>query len=275
MSSNTSSNHDTPPPPPCRETSREPAPSQSPLARTPDDSLVNIVHLDLFNHFIQGTFLFIDRDTTFTDQLKKTALSSAFSNPYLMHGILAFSARHISTQVSPERSHFYLNQSTELQAWAVANFNPAPREPDQDKCVALVLFSSLICIHGLTDIAPLNLHPEPFFIRFGHYFGLHRGVRAIIGDYQSRLKGSEIQHLVEWCKLRALEKGQGPECDGIRQLVTQSTDLSQSAVEACHHAIELLQFVLDGCTPHQKMPVYCVYCRWTTILLSFGSFSNN
>ncbi|KAI0910879.1 hypothetical protein F4823DRAFT_623968 [Ustulina deusta] len=226
LSSNTSSNHDTPPPPP---------------SRTPDDSLVNIVHLDLFNHFIQGTFLFIDRDTTFTDQLKKTALSSAFSNPYLMHGILAFSARHISTQVFPERSHFYLNQSTELQAWAVANFNPAPREPDQDKCVALVLFSSLICIHGLTDIAPLNLHPEPFFIRFGHYFGLHRGVRAIIGDYQSRLKGSEIQHLVEWCKLRALEKGQGPECD------------------ACHHAIELLQFVLDGCTPHQKMPVYCVY----------------
>ncbi|KAI1418819.1 hypothetical protein F5Y12DRAFT_796922 [Xylaria sp. FL1777] len=245
--------------PPHEEIPREPSPSQRPLARTLDDSLINILHLELFSHFMQGTFLFIDRDNPLTDQVKKTALSSAFSNPYLMHGILAFSARHISTQVSLEISHYYLNQSTTLQTWAVTNFNPAPPEPDQDTCVALFLFSSLICVHGLADIAPLDLPPERFLIRFGHYFGLQRGVRTIIGDYRSQLEQSKIQNIIKWCDLAVLGKGEGPECDSIRQLVVQSTDLSPSAIEACHLAIEQLQCVLDGCSPHQPMPVHCVY----------------
>ncbi|KAI0413306.1 hypothetical protein F5X98DRAFT_352338 [Xylaria grammica] len=250
-SSSSSSHGETPP---------EPSPTHCPLARTPGDSLVNIIHLELFNHFIQGTFLFIDKDTIFTDQLKKTVLSNAFSNPYLMHGVLAFSARHMSTQTSPERSRYYLNQSTKLQTWAVSNFNPAPPEPSQDTCVALFLFSSLLCIHGLTDIALLDLDPEPFFIRFGHYFGLQRGVRTIIGDHWSRFEGSEIQNLLPWCELATMKKGQGSDCDGIRQLVAQSTDLSPEAIEACHLAIEQVQCVLDECIPpHQPMPVHCVY----------------
>ncbi|KAI1748419.1 hypothetical protein F4782DRAFT_357350 [Xylaria castorea] len=243
--SSTSGNHT---PPHSEEASREPPSLPSPSARTPDDSLVNIPHLELFHHFTQSTFLFIDKDTAFTDQLKKTALSNAFSTPYLMHGILAFAARHISTQVVPERSRSYLNLSTRLQTWAVANFNSAPQEPDRDTCVALFLFSSLICIHGLADISPLHLDPEPFFIRFGQFFGLQRGVRTIIVDHWSRLRESEIQALFPWCELLALRKGQGSECDSIRQLVTQSTDLSPTAAEACHLAIEQLQCILDEYT---------------------------
>ncbi|TGJ83621.1 hypothetical protein E0Z10_g5150 [Xylaria hypoxylon] len=178
-----------------------------------------------------------------------------------MHGILALSARHISisTQISPERSRHYLNQSTKLQTWAVTNFNPAPPKPSQDTCVALFLFSSLICIHGLADIALLDLDPENFLIRFGHYFELQRGVRTIVGNYWSRLEESKIQQLLQWCELATLRKGQGSECDSIRQLVAQSADLSPEAIEACHLAIEQLQCVLDGCGPHQSIPVHCVY----------------
>ncbi|KAI0424513.1 hypothetical protein F5Y09DRAFT_138504 [Xylaria sp. FL1042] len=241
------------------ETSQDSPPSHNSSARALDDSFVNIAHLELFNHFIQGSFLFIDRDTTFTDHLKKTALASAFSNPYLMHGILALSARHMSIQASPERTHHYLNQSTKLQTWAVANFNPAPPEPNQDTCVAILLFSSLTCIHSLSDISSLNLDSEPFLIRFGHYFGLQRGVRTVMSDHWSRLEESELQNLVEWCGLATRRKGQGSECDSIRQLVTESADVSPSALEACHLAIEQVQCILDECNPHQLMPVHCVY----------------
>ncbi|KAI0529933.1 hypothetical protein GGR58DRAFT_276937 [Xylaria digitata] len=230
--------------PSCRERPRELSQTHSLTARTPNSPLINVLHLELFNHFIQGTFLFIDRETAFTDQLKKTTLSSAFSNSYLMHGILAFSARHVSSiQIYPERSRYYLNHATKLQTWAVANFNPAPPEPSQDTCVALFLFSSLTCMHGLADIALLNLDPEPFFIRFGHYFGLQRGVRTIANDYWSQLEESEIQNLLQ--------------C--IRQLVMQSTDLSPEAIEACHLAIEQLQCVLDECGSHRLIPVHCVF----------------
>ncbi|KAI0444339.1 hypothetical protein F4803DRAFT_263482 [Xylaria telfairii] len=242
------------------EASREPLSFSRPSARTANDPLVNIAHLELFHHFTQSTFLFIDKDTAFTDQLKKTALSSAFSSPYLMHGILAFAARHLSTQVVAERSRHYLDQSTRLQTWAVANFNPAPREPDRDTCVALFLFSSLICIHGLADTALLDrLNPDPFFIRFGQYFGLQRGVRTIIVDHWPQLRESEIHTLFQWCELLALRKGQGSQCDALRQLVTQSTDLSPAAAEACRLAIELLQCILDEHVPGHPVPARQVY----------------
>ncbi|KAI0466029.1 hypothetical protein F4859DRAFT_341206 [Xylaria cf. heliscus] len=264
--SSTSSNNHTPPRS-GEETWRGPSSHRSPSAQAPDD-VVNMAHLELFHHFTQNSFLFIDKDTAFTDQLKKTALSNAFSTPYLMHGILAFAARHLSTQVAPERSGYYLEQSTRLQTWAVANFNPAPREADRDTCVALFLFSSLLCIHGLADIALLHhLASEPFFIRFGQYFGLQRGVRTIIVDKWSQLRESEIQTIFQWCELLALRKGRGSECDAIRQLVTQSTDLSPAAAEACRLAIEQLQCILDEHTPSGPVPARQVYATLAWPLL--------
>ncbi|KAI1123452.1 hypothetical protein F5Y10DRAFT_54174 [Nemania abortiva] len=249
-----------PPVPPHRENTPRtlPPPARS-LGRLSDDSLVNITHLELLHHFIQGSFLFIDRDTASTDRLKRTALSRAFANLYVMHGILAFAARHISTQVPPEISGHYLDQTTQLQTWAVANFHPGPAELDQDVCVTLFLFSSLICVQNLADITPPGPDPEPFFIRLGHYFGLQRGVRTIISDHWSRLTGSELQPLLEWCDRASLRKGQGSECQVIRDLVTQSTGLSPAATEACYVAIEQLQCVLDEYSPHRPMPVRCIY----------------
>ncbi|KAI0101475.1 hypothetical protein GGR51DRAFT_330177 [Nemania sp. FL0031] len=252
-SNNNTSSSSSPPQPPA------PPPSSSPPDRLLGNSLVNITHLELLHHFIQGTFLFIDRDTASTDRLKRTALSSAFSNLYLMHGILAFAARHISTRVSPERSRHYLDQSTELQTWALANFNPAPPEPDQDACIALFLFSSLTCLQSFADIAAPSLDPEPFFIRFGQSFGLQRGVRTIIGDHWPRFMDSEIEPLLKWYELASLGKGRGSECKSVRELVTQSTDLSLEAIEACQVAIEQLQCILDEYSLHQSMPAHCIY----------------
>ncbi|GAP91865.2 putative C6 finger domain protein [Rosellinia necatrix] len=241
------------------EASQGPPPLSSPLARTTGGPLVDIGHLQLFHHFTQSTFLFIDRDVGFTQQLKQTTTSVAFSDPCLMHGILAFSARHISTTASPERARYYADQSTKLQTWAVANFNPAPSDPSQDTCVALFLFSSLTCIHGLADIALLGLEPESFFIRFGHYFGLQRGVRAMIDDHWLRLKESELQVLFQWYEMLHSSKGQGSECDALRQLVAQSPGLSPVAIEAYSFAIEQLQCILDGYNPREPTPVHCVY----------------
>jgi hypothetical protein len=230
-----------------------------------NDPLVNLTHLELFDHFVQGTFLFIDRDIALTDLYKKTLISSAFSKPYLMHLILAFSARHLSTQATPEKSRYYLDQSTELQTWAVANFDLAPPNPDQATCLALFFFSSLLGNHALADIRLLDLEPEPFFIRFGHYFGLHRGVKAILNDYWSLLE-SEIQPIMQWYdSIARMRTQRGSECDSIRQLVTQSTDLSPKAAEACHFAIEQLQCILAECSPHQPMPANYVFSRCSTV----------
>jgi hypothetical protein len=175
-----------------------------------------------------------------------------------MHGILAFAARHLSTQIAPDEARHYLDQSTELQTWALAHFDPAPQKPDRETCVALFLFSSLIGTHALADISLLDLEPEPFFIRFGHYFSLHRGVKAISDDYWTLLEESDVQPVFQWLASVASSKGRGSECDSIQELVLQST-LSPAATEACNIAIEQLQCVLDECNSHRSVPVHCIY----------------
>ncbi|KAI8631900.1 hypothetical protein F5Y19DRAFT_378619 [Xylariaceae sp. FL1651] len=231
------------------------------LGQRSNSPLVNMVHMELFSHFIQGTFLFIDKDLDIMIQLKKTALQSALTAPYLMHEILAFSARHLSTQVDPGRSQYYLNQSTELQTWALAHFEPAPPEPDQENCVALFLFSSLLGTHALADLPLLDIDPEQLFFRFGQYFSLHRGVKTISDEtrYRSLLRESEIHPMLQWCESISLKKGRGSECDSVRQLVIQSNDLSLAATEACHLAIEHLQCVFDECSTHRPIPAHCVH----------------
>ncbi|KAI0198123.1 hypothetical protein F4808DRAFT_473050 [Astrocystis sublimbata] len=233
------------------------------------EPLVNVAHLEILHHFTECSLLFITvEDTESTRQLKQTALSLAFSTSYLMHGILAFSARHLSTQVGPERSRYYLDHSNRLQAWAVANFNPAPRAPDTDTCVALFLFSSLICVQSLAEISELGGEPEPFFIRFGQFFGLQRGVATIMADHWFQLRSSKMRELLEWCEALAKRKGRGRECDALRQLVTQSMDLSPAAKEACHLAIEQLQCGFDEYTLNRPLPAHqiCATLAWPLLI---------
>ncbi|KAI1266974.1 hypothetical protein F5Y18DRAFT_353440 [Xylariaceae sp. FL1019] len=127
--------------------------------------LVNMAHLELFDHFRNSPVFFIESEHEVLDHIKKSILTRAFSSPYLMHEVLSMSARHLSTLVAAERAIYYLDQSTELQTWALAHFDPAPAEPNEEKCVSLFLFSSLLGIHALADLTLVRLEPEAFFIR--------------------------------------------------------------------------------------------------------------
>ncbi|KAI0150675.1 hypothetical protein GGR57DRAFT_471169 [Xylariaceae sp. FL1272] len=221
--------------------------------------LVNMIHLELFDHFRKSPVFFIESEHEVLEHVKQSILTRAFSSPYLMHEVLSMSARHLSTLVAPERASYYIDQSTELQTWALAHFDPAPAEPTEEKCVSLFLFSSLLGIHALADLTQMHLEPEPFFIRFGHYFGLHRGAKTVGEDYSSILLQSELRPLLEWGGRIMSVKGQGPECDSIRRMVSESTTLSPNSAEACHSAIDNLQVVLDKCIPGQPMSTGNMY----------------
>jgi len=218
------------------------------------------MHLELFNHAVQGTLLFLDRDDVYTDKVKKMAVSIGFSFPYLMHGILAFSARHLSTQAAPEKSRLYLGQSTVLQNWAVACFKPLQRDSSSEACLASFLFSILLAAHTLAGLTMSDIEPELYFVHFGQYVELHRGALAIMKEYWTVLQQTkEAQPILHaWESSRRTYTGTGPECDGIRQLV-KSAGLPARATDACHQVIEQLQYVFNECRSGPPIPTHCVY----------------
>jgi hypothetical protein len=230
------------------------------IPRPQPDTLVNITHLELFNHVVQGTFLFLDRDDASTDKLKKTAVSIGFSFPYLMHGILAFSAWHLSTQADPEKSRLYLGQSTVLQTWAVASFKSLEPGSSREACLASFLFSILLATHALADLTMSDTKPELYLVRFGQYVELHRGALAIMHDCWTVLQQTEEAQpiLQAWESSRLACTGTGPECDKIRQLV-KSAHLSAVATQACYEGIEQLQYVFNECRSQASAPTHCVY----------------
>ncbi|KAI1332416.1 hypothetical protein F5Y16DRAFT_407649 [Xylariaceae sp. FL0255] len=245
--------------PPSQNTSTQLSRSAS-LARNPlpngPAAIVNMVHLELLTHFITRPLLFTRDETEFMSRFKNIIISLALSVPYLMHEVLAFSAQHLSTQATTERSNYYLEQSTQLQTWALAHFDPAPSDMTQEKCVALFIFSSILGLHALAEVSQLDLAPEPFLIRFGHYHGLHRG--TIVDDYLPILLESEVRPVLEIIAQTACVKGRGSECYAIRELVTKST-MGPVALETCHQAVNHLQSVFDECKNEESVSATSVY----------------
>ncbi|KAI0403787.1 hypothetical protein F4802DRAFT_598790 [Xylaria palmicola] len=247
-----------------------------------DPPLVDAAHLELFLHFVQGSFLFISRDTPATARLKDTALRGAFAAPCLMHGILALAARHLaaSPETPPARAPSYIAQAARLQAWAVGHFRPGsgPGRPedehgDPNACAAPILFAGLVCAHGIADLALPGAEaeeeeaPERFLIRLGQCFALQRGARALLDEHRAGLAATDVGALLlPWCQRVALARGRGGECEAARRLLARDAELSLAGTEACRVAVEALQCVLDememGTGPGGRdwlVPVHCIY----------------
>ncbi|ORY59548.1 uncharacterized protein BCR38DRAFT_488578 [Pseudomassariella vexata] len=216
---------------------------------------INFSHLELFNHFTNHYhLLFGDEDNDMPRCQVQVTIKAAFQTPYLMYEILAFSARQLSVEAGPEKCQFYSDQATKLQSRAINMFNSVAPVPDGPNCVGMFLFSTLIGMHLMSDtIAFRDSELDPFLTRFLNYLRLHRGVRAISSNCYNLLIQSELEPVLAWGVKMAGEKGEGHECDAVRQLISEASDLSEDDINASHGAIEHLQFVFDGSGPQQQL----------------------
>lgn len=214
---------------------------------SPDDA-VNLHHMELMIHLSFNDELWDlsgnhgDRNVNI-DYALKTGLEA----PYLFHEALAFSARHLAF-LHPERSSYFLHLAFTLQTRAISLFNATKGVIDRSNCVPLVLFSSVLGHHLLTDTLAMR-DPgglEPFVSNLVQCVGTNRGIYNVVIDAWPLLMETRLAPMLNWSTGFTSKDPQGTEFDAIKELISISDSLSDEDKQVCLKAIRYLQVGLDG-----------------------------
>ncbi|KAF4332610.1 sterol regulatory element-binding ECM22 [Fusarium beomiforme] len=212
------------------------------------DSVVNMEHMELLVHLTTNKDLFSlgdkveDFQTTF-DICMKESLKA----PYVLHETLAFSARHLAT-IHPERSARYLHQAVNLQTRAVSLFNSTKRQVEPSNCVAILLFSVTLGHHLLAD-ALATRSPDGLDGFLTHYVQcaeMNRGFYRLTLSAWPLLLESEFEPVLLWSSQQSSKDPIGNHCQPVKQLINDSTALTDGEKEVCQEAIQYLQVGFDA-----------------------------
>ncbi|KAH8891824.1 hypothetical protein GQ53DRAFT_137871 [Thozetella sp. PMI_491] len=236
-------------------------------APDPDlDESVNMVHMELLLNFSIDHHV-PDLVGTMKEEGTAILLKAAMEAPYLMHELLAISASHLAT-TNPAKSDFYHRQAVHLQTRAVSLFNETKLEVNEQNCVHMLLFSSSIGRHLLTDVlARRDPDLGTFLDRYTQCGQLHKGLRAIAHTSWPYLLKTDLKPMLAWGSQLGKMPLRGNECDHLRELVTSSTSLSDADKVACGEAIHYLQIGLDGCNEDSPRENWCqMIFTWSVIV---------
>lgn len=126
-----------------------------------------------------------------------TVIQEAFKHPFLMRGILAISALHLSF-LRPERHDYYSQLANKNQDAALSAFRPLMTDMDESNSDAFLAMSTLIVVYGFES--PKASESLGFFdYKGGHSFGwlpLIKGVYTIIMSVYPWIKNGKLSALL-------------------------------------------------------------------------------
>lgn len=210
---------------------------------TPD---VDMVHMELMYHFLNGHDVI---QPLAMDGFREIIMTQALQAPYLMHQILALSARHLSHQ-RPHQEAFYHNIAIHLQTKALGLFRSLPNDHFDVSVAHRVqgfLFPGMLGFHVLCDFLSHRSGDFPSMLaRFVGCLHLHRGVYQIMeGQSWEELGHTTLAPLLQAGERWFMSTGEGHECDDIRARI-EAAGLSVDQLEGARKAIDLIQSSLDG-----------------------------
>ncbi|EEA28924.1 conserved hypothetical protein [Talaromyces marneffei ATCC 18224] len=212
------------------------------------DGPVNLNHMELLIHVMVDKSLFSIgyHDSNFPANLT-TSFRIGLESPYVLHQLLAFSARHLAF-LHPDRADSYLHQAVSLQTRAISLFNASRNGVDESNCVAMLLFSAFLGHHTLTDtLAKRDAGGlEAFMFYFIQCIDMQRGVHAIAQTAWPLLMKSELKPLLSWSSQYNTRLPRGNHCQQLNELVDNSNGLSEEEKEACQEAARCLQIGFDA-----------------------------
>ncbi|KAM7207492.1 hypothetical protein V8F20_002178 [Naviculisporaceae sp. PSN 640] len=229
---------------------------------------VNMIHMELFHHFMTDRLLLSGAFPTMgIDLIKTSAVQYALREPYLMYQILSVGARHLCF-LRPENTAFYQSQAVHLQSRAVNLFNSLDLgylQRSRGNVVAAFLFSSLVGFQSLCDMLSHRDHDfSAALARFLTYLRIHRGIDRVLDGHRHELAESEIASVIQGIRGGRRQQwfgvgqagpsssaaghgqGHGHECDDLRRRILLLPDLNNQALEQVLEAIDLLQYVIDS-----------------------------
>jgi hypothetical protein len=228
---------------------------------------INLKHMELLIH------LTTDKDVlslglTANDEPSGSelafALKTGLESPYLLHQLLAFSARHMA-YLHPERSAAYLHQAVTLQTRAASLFTAVGTEVNQSNCVAVLLFSSILGHHLLADTLAKRdrggLHD--FMTSYVQFVEMHRVIHTIAMTAWPQLMESELEPILSWSSQFTARSPRGPECRRARELIISSELLSEEEKRTCLMVIDYLQVGFDAVLADEEQGNrFHMLCTW-------------
>jgi hypothetical protein len=225
-------------------TPRPTTPSQSPL-----DAPLNLHHIDLLLH-LHSISEICNLSVAVGNRLSNLlfALQTGLTAPYLLHQLLALSARHLAS-LHPSKSPTYLHLATTLQTRAISLFNAtALTAVDRSNCVAVLLFSSVLGHHLLADTLIRRDHAslDGFLTHYVQAMEVNRGVYVVTMASWPLLMTTEVGPTIAASAEFTRRQGKGRHCDALRELFGRGTGLTDVEREVCVGAVRHLQVGFDA-----------------------------
>ncbi|KAF8861424.1 hypothetical protein BDZ45DRAFT_256709 [Acephala macrosclerotiorum] len=209
---------------------------------------LKLIDLELLHHFSTVTYFSLGRTDEGRHIWQTHAIRVAFSHVFLLRGILAFSALHISS-LRPEQDRSYLDRASEHHDKALEEFHSTLDNVNESNVEAAFLFSTLLVPHALA-LSRIDGHGH------GHdnadtsssifdWLFLVRGVKVVLEPFRERIRNSMLGPLVRPMGNERVPDESIPELQKLREAFSQVTgERTKEAALAYTQAIYELEAVM-------------------------------
>jgi hypothetical protein len=228
------------------------------------DPCLNIDHLRLLHHFTTVTAKTLVAEPGAEDVFHTYAIKIAFDFPFLLQGVLAIAALHLSRTETSLRED-YLNQAKRHHAAALSQFRNDITSIDASNFEAVLCFVGMLDAYSVAQPVDTQDSPGHVLDVILHNFALTRRVRPLVSQFYPLVLGSTLGRIVP------------KDTQGIDMDVTPSeTELSKlrrfSEVtqpiypadinEAYGRAIQVLEVIFDVARRSPKPPSDSLLKLW-------------
>ncbi|KAL1871643.1 hypothetical protein Daus18300_004643 [Diaporthe australafricana] len=226
-----------------------------------------MTHLELYHHFIQlpsSNYFFYLATPEMADIVKSSTLEHSVQVPYLMHQLLAVSARDKSRRATDDdEKASYLQLSLQLQNHAITMFEASNTRPpsatNPKQSIPILSFSAMVGVHALCDTLTALDEPAPqpdmvecqrsslqnFLARWLDYIRLHRGINSHVLAAADLIYTTELRPLLLHGRSMSENQPAGHQTDVLLARVAGLKGLSPQVLAACLTAVDGLQVAID------------------------------
>ncbi|KAF9739751.1 hypothetical protein PMIN03_004661 [Paraphaeosphaeria minitans] len=236
--------------------------------------------LFLMNHFTSATSYTLSHREADQHMWRVVIPEMAISQPFLMHGLLAVSAMHLSYLRQNERTKYEM-QSSYHQALATSQLRSVLTDITSENCsaafalCALLTLISMIYIARRTD-AERYRSGTSFVDDIVHHFMLTRGIGGVLADHWVTILSGPLRILstdkLEDPDSHSLPPHIDQQFSALRQNIIPSLGSSDSvALQTCLDALDGLELVYKICyflhphLPRSKLEIG-VALRWMSLV---------
>ncbi|KAJ5691085.1 hypothetical protein N7488_011820 [Penicillium malachiteum] len=159
---------------------------------------LDMKQLELVLQWINETHKLPARNEETRKVLEKIVLQEALTTPFLMHGILAISALHLSHLRRDDRHEMWLDIAIAHKNTALAMFSEQLQNIGQSNAKAMMIFAGLAFAFSMATALNLDTTEDgPGLNSLTNVFQLARGVQTIVNEAGSSLKESEFAPLFD------------------------------------------------------------------------------